>query len=140
MNKIFFYGLFMDRSLLIAKGLHPEMVGPAVLFGRRIHIGERATLLPSPLSRVYGVVMEIPDQQAHTLYSEPSVRDYRRERVVVEMLEDNAVVGAFCYVLPREHGLKGTNPEYARNLARLVETLGLDSAYAREIEGFGERS
>ena len=38
---IFFYGLFMDRALLVEKGLHPEMVGPAVLPGSRIHIGAR---------------------------------------------------------------------------------------------------
>ena len=31
MSKIFFYGLFMDRSLLTEKGLHPEIIGPAVL-------------------------------------------------------------------------------------------------------------
>ena len=31
MSKIFFYGLYMDRSLLTEKGLHPKMIGPAVL-------------------------------------------------------------------------------------------------------------
>ncbi len=51
MTKIFFYGLFMDRSLLTEKGLHPEIIGPAVLPDYRIHIGERATLLRSASSR-----------------------------------------------------------------------------------------
>ena len=50
MSKIFFYGLFMDQSLLAEKGLHPQVVGPAVLRDYRIHIGERATLLPSTSS------------------------------------------------------------------------------------------
>ena len=40
MRKIFFYGMFMDRSLLNEKGLHPEIVGPAVLRDYRIHIGD----------------------------------------------------------------------------------------------------
>ncbi len=35
MTKIFFYGLFMDRTLLEEKGLHPELIGPAVLPGYR---------------------------------------------------------------------------------------------------------
>ena len=48
MSTIFFYGLFMEQRLLTEKGLHPEVIGPAVLQGYRIHIGERATLLRSP--------------------------------------------------------------------------------------------
>ena len=75
MSKIFFYGLFMDRSLLTEKGLHPEIIGPAVLSDYRIHIGERATLLRSASSRAYGIVMELADQEARALYSEPSVRE-----------------------------------------------------------------
>jgi hypothetical protein len=52
-SKIFFYGLFMDRTLLVEKGFHPETIGLAVLSDYRIHIGERATLLPSASSRAY---------------------------------------------------------------------------------------
>jgi len=140
MSKIFFYGLFMDRSLLTAKGLHPERVGPAVLSEYRIHIGERATLLPSASSRAYGVVMELSDQEARTLYSEPSVREYQRESVQVELLDSHEVVEAFCYNLPRELGLVGANPAYANQLSRLVEALQFDSAYVQEIAAFGEPS
>ena len=140
MSKIFFYGLFMDRSLLTEKGLQPETVGPAVLSGYRIHIGERATLLPSCSSRAYGIVMELSDQEASALYSEPSVREYRRERVEVELLASNAVVDAYCYNLPRELGLAGANPGYANELARLVEALHFDSTYAQEIAAFRESS
>jgi hypothetical protein len=140
MSKIFFYGLFMDRSLLIAKGLHPEIVGPAVLSGYRIHIGNRATLLPSPSSRAYGIVMELPDQEARALYSEPSVREYKRERVQVELLASGTVVEACCYNLPPELGLAGANPAYADELARLVKALNFDLEYAQEIAAFGEIS
>jgi hypothetical protein len=140
MSKIFFYGLFMDRSRLTAKGLHPETVGPAVLSDYRIHIGERATLLPSASSRAYGIVMELSDQEARALYSEPSVREYKRERVRVELLDSHEIVEANCYNLPRELGLAGANPAYATELSRLVEALELDSAYAQEIAAFGELS
>ena len=140
MSKIFFYGLFMDRSLLTEKGLHPETVGRAVLSDYRIHIGERATLLPSASSRAYGIVMELSDQEARALYSEPSVREYKRERVQVELLENNEVVESYCYNLPRELGLAGANPTYANELSRLVEALQFDSAYAQEIAEFGEQS
>ncbi len=140
MSKIFFYGLFMDRTLLAEKGFHPETIGPAVLSDYRIHIGERATLLPSASSRAYGIVMELSEQEAHALYSEPSVRAYKRERVQVALLASNQVVEAYCYNLPRELGLTGANPAYANELSRLVEALEFDSAYAQEIAAFGELS
>jgi len=136
MSKMFFYGLFMDRTLLVDKGLHPETVGPAVLSDYRIHIGERATLVPSPSSRAYGIVMELSDQEAHALYSEPSVRAYERETVLVTLLDSDQVVEAYCYNLPLEMALTGTNPGYASRLSRLVEALELDSEYAREIAAF----
>jgi hypothetical protein len=136
MSKIFFYGLFMDRTLLTEKGFHPETIGPAVLPDYRIHIGERATLLPSASSRAFGIVMELSEQEAHALYSEPSVRAYRRERVQVELLPGNRVVEAYCYNLPPELALTGAKPAYASELSRLVEALELDSAYAREIAAF----
>jgi len=140
MSKIFFYGLFMDRTLLAEKGLHPETIGPAVLSDYRIHIGERATLLPSASSRAYGIVMELSEREADALYADPSVRAYRRERVQVALLGSNQVVEAYCYNLPRESGLTGANPGYASELSRLAGALGFDSAYAQEIAAFGEQS
>ena len=140
MSKIFFYGLFMDRTLLAEKGFHPETIGPAVLSDYRIHIGERATLLPSASSRAYGIVMELSEQEAHALYSEPSLRSYKRERVQVALLASNQVVEAFCHNVPREFCLTGANPAYANELSRLVEALEFDSAYAQEIAAFGEQS
>jgi len=137
MHKIFFYGLFMDRSLLSEKGLHPEVIGPAVLPGYRIHIGERATLLRSASSRAYGIVMELTDPEARALYAEPSVREYVPERVRAELLDTGEAVEALCYVLPPEQGLAGTNPVYATRLSQLVEALGFDATYAQEIAAFG---
>lgn len=140
MTRIFFYGLFMDRALLTEKGLKPRSIGCAVLPGYRIHIGARATLLPSASSRAYGVVMELSGDEARLLYSEPSVREYEPETVRVELLDHGEVIEAYCYNLPRDAELAGTNPAYAIELARLVETLQLDPAYVQEIAAFGQRS
>ncbi len=140
MSKIFFYGLFMDLSLLTEKGLDPEIIGPARLPGYRIHIGERATLLQSASSRAYGIVMEIADQEVRALYSEPSVCEYIRERVRVELLDTGEAVEAYCYNLPRELGLAGTNTAYATELSEVVAALQFDSAYVEQIAAFGEGS
>lgn len=140
MSKIFFYGLFMDQSLLTEKGLHPEIIGHALLLDYRIHIGERATLLRCSSSRAYGIVMELADQEADSLYSEPSVREYVRECVRVELLNTGESIEAYCYNLPPELGLAGTNPAYATELSLLVEALQFDSAYLEEIVAFGKSS
>ncbi len=140
MMKIFFYGLFMDRALLTGKGLHPEALGPAVLPDYRIHIGERATLVRSPSSRAYGIVMELSGDEARTLYAEPSVREYLPERVRVELLDSSETVEADCYLLPAGAGLAGTNPAYAARLSELVGALGFDPAYVTEIASFGDGS
>ena len=140
MSKIFFYGLFMDRSLLTAKGLHPAVVGSAMLPDYRIHIGERATLLRSPSRRAYGIVMELDDEEARSLYADPSVREYVPERVRVELSATGEAVEADCYNLPPQSGLAGTNPAYARELSRLLEALGFDASYVAEVAAFGEVS
>lgn len=140
MSRIFFYGLFMNRSLLTEKGFHPEIIGPAVLLDYRIHIGQRATLLQSTSSRSYGIVMELADPEARTLYSEPSVREYERERVRPALLDTNEAVKAYCYNLPRELALAGANPAYAAELSQLARALQFDSAYVEEIAAFGELS
>jgi hypothetical protein len=136
MSRIFFYGLFMDRALLIEKGLHPETIGAAALADYRIHIGERATLIPSASSRAFGVLMELSEQEAQALYSDPSVRAYKRELVQVTLLATNEVVEAYCYNLPLELGMTGANPAYATELLRLVRSLEFDSEYARGIALF----
>ena len=56
---VFFYGLFMDQSLLASKGVHPTELAIGYLDGYGLCIGERATLLPEAHSRAYGVLMKI---------------------------------------------------------------------------------
>ena len=138
MKKIFFYGLFMDHSLLTGKGLHPQLIGPALLRGYRIQIGERATLLPSSSSRAYGILMELADEEVRSLYSEPGVRDYAPERVTVEILDTGEVSEADCYNLPAELALAGANPAYAAKLGELVAALGFDPEYVKEVAAFGQ--
>lgn len=140
MRKIFFYGLFMDRSLLLEKGLRPKIIGAAVLAGYRIHIGARATVRRSASSRVYGIVMELPEHEARALYAEPSVRAYVCERVQVALLDENEEIDADCYILPLDADRGGSNKGYATALSRLAEKLQFDAAYVEEIKVFRTRS
>ena len=46
MNAVFFYGLFMDADLLVARGLGPRRPRKARIEGYGLRIRERATLVP----------------------------------------------------------------------------------------------
>ena len=133
---VFFYGLFMDESLLASKGIRPKVSRLGHVEGFGLHIGERATLLPERDSRSYGVLMEIATDQAAALYSEESVRDYVAEPVVVH-LPSGARVAAVCYNLPAT-GLAGTNPKYAAALLALATKLGMPDSYLARIRSAAE--
>jgi hypothetical protein len=137
-RRIFFYGLFMDPDLMRDQGLHPTLVGPAELPDYRIHIGQRASLVPSPRSTSYGMLIDLPDDEAATLYAAPDVRDYRPEDVNAVLLNDRTVHTASCYNLPADRLGAGTNAEYAERLSTLLLELGFPPAYARHVAGRGD--
>jgi hypothetical protein len=56
---VFFYGLFMDHTLLEAKGFAPADVELGSITGHSLRIGRRATLVPESGGRVYGAVMTL---------------------------------------------------------------------------------
>lgn len=128
---VFFYGLFMDESLLASKGVRPTESTIGYVDGYGLHIGKRATLLPDKNSRAYGMLMKITSQEAAALYSEQSVADYVAEPVVVK-LPGEFQVSAVCYNLPAAK-LAGTNPEYAAALLTLATELGLPDSYLKHI-------
>jgi hypothetical protein len=132
---VFFYGLFMDESLLASKGVRATEPAVGYVDGYGLRIGERATLVPEPNGRAYGVVMKIPSEDAAALYAEPSVADYVAETVVVTLPGD-VRVSAACYNLPAAK-LVGTNPEYAAALLRLATRLGLPDSYLGHIRSAG---
>lgn len=128
---VFFYGLYMDESLLASRGVHVTNPTVGYVNGFGLHIGNRATLLPEAHSRAYGVLMQIGSEDAARLYSEQSVADYIAEPVVVN-LPGNTQVSAVCYNLPAAK-LTGTDPEYAAALLALATRLGLPDIYLGQI-------
>jgi hypothetical protein len=130
---VFFYGLFMDKSLLQGKGIDLSTPQVATVSGFRLRIGQRATLVPDRTGLVYGVIATLTHKQIEQLYAEPSVQDYQPEAVVANMV-DGGSVPALCFNLvvpppPDEH-----NPEYGTKLRELAEQLGFPSEYVMSIE------
>jgi hypothetical protein len=129
---VFFYGLFMDADALRAKGVEPINPRRACVPGFTLRIGQRATLVPDPTTRVYGVLMELSSDEIDRVYAEPGVREYRPEAVITE-LDDGTRVPALCFNLPVPPGLDEMDREYARRLRDLALRLGLPASYVERI-------
>ena len=128
---VFFYGLFMDESLLASKGISVSKGAVGYVEGYRLHIGKRATLVREPDNRAYGVLMTLQAADVRALYSDESVADYVSESVSI-VLPDGTVEPAVCYNLPTRN-LAGANPEYANSLLMLAARLGLPDDYLQQI-------
>ena len=129
--RVFFYGLFMDESLLATKSIEPSEVNLGFVDGYCLRIGERATLVRRPGSRAYGAMMDIAPSEATELYAEESVADYLPEPVIVELM-DGTQVEATCYNLPGDK-VTGANKEYAESLLDVATRLGLPDSYLDQI-------
>ena len=129
--RVFFYGLFMDESLLMTKGIKPNKVSVGFVDGYSLRIGERATLVRRPDGRAYGAVMEIAPGEAKELYAEDSVADYLPGPVTVNLM-DGTQVEATCYNLPGDK-ITGANKDYADSLLDVAIRLGFPDSYLDQI-------
>ena len=130
---IFFYGLFMDQDLLRSKGVTPSNLRSASVSGFQLHIGERATLVPFPSGRVYGLVVSLSHIDIEKLYSEPSVSAYRPEAVLVH-LANGEILAALCFNLPEPPSDDARNADYAARLRSLAERLHFPAEYVTSIQ------
>jgi Gamma-glutamyl cyclotransferase, AIG2-like len=130
--EVFFYGLFMDESLLREKGLSPEERSLASVEGFRLVIGERATLVRREGAKAFGVVYTLTRGEVKALYSEESVSAYRSE-VVPARLADGRVAQALCFNLPAPPSEGERNPVYASKLRALARRIGLSDEYVSSI-------
>lgn len=128
---IFFYGLFMDENVLAEQGITPSSQRSCTVEDFALRIGARASLVRSPGARVYGILMDLEEDEVARLYQDTSVADYEPIEVTAS-LEDGSAMKASCYVLPLEK-VSGTNRDYAAKLADLGERLGFPAAYLNAI-------
>jgi hypothetical protein len=129
---VFFYGLFMDESLLRAKGLRPEGRRVARVEDFRLVVGARATLVPCVGGKAHGVLYSLTAGEVDALYSEESVSAYRPEAVSAQAA-DGTVVPALCFNLPTPPAPGERNPLYASKLRELAARLGLPADYVSSI-------
>lgn len=128
----FFYGLFMDAQLLIQAGAHPTNCRRACVPDFALVIGRRATLVPFPGARAYGMLIALAQAEIELLYGAPDLEGYREETLVAKTLEGE-LVRASCYILDRVPESCERNPEYALRLRGVLENLGFPEEYVASV-------
>lgn len=134
LQRVFFYGLFMDMALLERMGANPILIGPAKLPDYELRIGDRATLVHSEGAKSYGQLMDLPRDEVGRLYAGPGLTDYSPEPVRVRLLQDQSIHEALSYHLPAVKLGTPANAAYARRLADAARTTGFPEDYCRHIE------
>jgi hypothetical protein len=81
----FFYGLFMDVEILRENQVTPVNPRPASVEGFVLRIGKRATLLPSPGGRAFGMLISLTHRELGRLYSGTGLEQYRPEAVLARV-------------------------------------------------------
>ena len=130
---VFFYGLFMDETLLQAKGITLPNLRVASVPGFQLRIGTRATLVPAPSGRVFGLVASLSHKELERLYSEPSVQAYRPEAVLAYQT-NGETLAALCFNLVEPPSVDEHNLDYASKLRALAERLNFPSDYVSSIQ------
>jgi len=129
----FFYGLFMDAQVLHQAGTKPSNFRRAYLADFTLRIGQRATLVPSPGARAYGMLISLTHADLESLYSAPGLEAYRPEAVVAHTFEGEAIP-ALCYNLVQVPEPQERNPEYAKRLKSVLEDLGFPVEYVESVK------
>jgi len=129
----FFYGLFMDAQVLRQAGMEPSNFRRAYVADFALRIGQRATLVPSPGARAWGVLVSLTHAELDRLYGAPGLEGYRPEAVLAHPSE-GGVIAALCYNLVQAPEVHERNPEYAKRLRRVLENLGFPAEYVESVE------
>jgi Gamma-glutamyl cyclotransferase, AIG2-like len=128
----FFYGLYMDLEVLREAGVAPSNPRRAYVDNFALRIGQRATLLPSAGTRVYGMLYAFAHAELERLYAAPGLEHYRPEAVLALPL-GGTPTPALCYnlrVAPRPHE---RNPDYAERLRRALTKLDFPPEYIASV-------
>ena len=134
-STVFFYGLFMDHRRLRQQGLAPEVLGLGYAAGHGLRLGRRATLVPDPQARSYGVVMRLSRRELRSLYGQQGLEAYGPASLVVT-LGDARQYGCLAYLCAADG--RPADPAYAADLAQALAEAGAPAAAIAPVKRLGE--
>ncbi len=128
----FFYGLFMDSDILRESQVVAANPRRAYVDGYALRIGRRATLVPTPGARAYGMVFALTHDELDKLYTAPGLEQYRPEALLAHSMEGETLP-ALCYNLREAPGPDEANTEYAARLRAVLSKLEFPPDYVASI-------
>lgn len=128
----FFYGLYMDESVLAGSGVTPRSQRRASASGFALIVGRRATLVRAPGATAWGMVYAVTPEDLARLYGAPGLEAYRPEEIEV-VLENRAIIPARVYNLPQAPTPDERNPEYVEKLKAVLTRLRFPEEYVAGI-------
>lgn len=122
----------MDPQVLRRAGVNPGNFRRAYVEDFALRIGQRATLVPSPGARAYGMLVSLTRAELDRLYGTPGLEDYRPETVSAHLPGDVSVK-ASCYNLEQAPDELDFDPDYARRLKAVLHKLEFPAEYVESI-------
>lgn len=146
----FFYGSFMDRSVLKQLGVAVEASEPAMLPGFQIELRPRVNLHRSDRHIVHGAVMSLTHDELTRLYGlghkdlqalgvtvpagDPT--DLYQPEAVVVALANGAWRAATCYIADQQTPADPSDA-YVQSVVAAARTLRLPDWYIEHLQSFG---
>lgn len=134
---VFFYGSYMNRSVLAEVGLVPEEMEVARLAGWDIAIHPRANLVRNETECVHGVLARATHADLAKLYSHAHdvLGETYLPEAVITQTRNGSWRAALCYVC---HDMPPAEPEgaYVERIVDAACELGLPPEYVTRLERF----
>jgi hypothetical protein len=133
--RIFFYGTFMDASVLKGQGINSPAVIPARISGYELYMRPRVNLIRADRSFVYGSIAQLTHDEITKLYAGLEERfnlKYLPEAVLAETLDGN-FRPVLCYIAPQMEE-SPPDSEYIRQMGAAARAAGLPEWYAVYLE------
>jgi hypothetical protein len=134
---VFFYGSYMNESVLAEVGVAPAEREAARLWGFDIRIRPLANLVPSERASVWGVLSRATGADLAQLYTH--ARDVLGEtyfpRAVLVETAGGRLEPALCYVAD-EMPDGAPAPDYVERILRPARELGFPRWYLEKLESF----
>lgn len=135
MNKLveaFFYGLYMDEDLLRCLRFTPAGSQKVYLPCYQLDLRGQVKITPHKDSRVWGMLISLPESHLQAMYDFESTRDYVSGSVDV-VTEQGGIVAANCYNLPEDSEAE-PNLEYLEKLVTLLIKLHFPEDYIASLK------
>ena len=133
--RVFFYGSYMNPTVLREVGIVPERFEVARLDGYDFRIAPRANVVPSLQHSVYGVLVEATHAELDRLYAH--ARDVLGETYlphpVLTQTDSGGWFPALCYIASAMAPQRA-DPAYIERIVKAARDFGFPSWYIERLE------